>query len=323
MLNGCDISILLAEVENRKKRISEMKEKYAQLKTDLTNQLTTVKVKYEMDKSKLQNTFQKQKKEMIKRHEQEVNQLKSQNDSLIKKIQDSIKPDRFVEAQIKLAKQDMAKTLAEKEEKINLIEEEAFNQIQPINKEVSELQAKVINLEAEIEAVKNTSKSSPPPKINQKESRKKYQKISTTEQENQMQYDFSVQKLEKRHSNVRELLEYENNKVRKEIKQKQETVDLQIQLIAQLRSEHKEKMLKYKKEISALTREACISPQMSASRSKPIPHINEKIDFFELHKRELKMKLAQEREKLKKFRERNRQLSFELRRRQFQRGELN
>ena len=296
-----------------------MKEKYAELKTDLLKQISHFKVKSESEKINLEKNYEKEKKELIRKHEQEVQQLKNKNQEIVRKINEAIKPDRFVEAQIKLAQQDIDKTMIEREEKVNLIEEAAFNQIQPIHQQSSELQEKIINLSAQIEAIKNSSITSPPPKVNQKNQQKKYKEFSTFDYEQQMQYDYSLQKLEKRKMTVQEVLEFENEKVRRQIQQKKETIDLQIELIAQIKAEHKEQMNGLKKQIYQLTKSGMERPK-STKKSKPIPRIKEKIDFFEYQKRELKMKLAQENEKMKRLKEKNRELQFEVRRKQFAKG---
>ena len=296
-----------------------MREKYAELKNDLLKQINYSKMRFETEKINLQSSYEKQKNDLTNKHEQEVQQLKNKQKELIRRIKETIKPDRFVEAQIKLAEQDIEKTLIEREEKVNLIEEAAFNQIQPINEETSKLEAKIINLEAEIEAVKNSSTLSPLPKVDQKKQNKKYNEISTREKEKQMEYDYSLQKIEKREMTVQEILEFENEKVRRQIQQKKDTIDLQIELIAQIKSEHKKKMTSLKKQIYNLTKEGMEKPKRSVTKKK-IPRIKEKIEFFEFQKRELKMKLAEENEKMKRLRERNRELSFELRRKQFAKG---
>ena len=296
-----------------------MREKYAELKSDLLKQINYSKMKYETEKINLQSSYEKQKNELTTKHEQEVQQLKNKQKELIRRIKEQIKPDRFVEAQIKLAEQDIEKTLIERDEKVNLIEESAFNQIQPINQETSELETRIINLQAEIEAFRNASQSTPLPKVDHKKQNKKYNEISTREKEKQMEYDYSLQKIEKREMNVQEILEFENEKVRRQIQQKKETIDLQIELIAQIKSEHKKKMIGLKKQIYNLTKEGMEKPKQPSTKKK-IPRIKEKIEFFEIHKRELRMKLAEENEKMKRLRERNRELTFEVRRKQFARG---
>ena len=135
-----------------------------------------------------------------------------------------------------------------------------------------------------------------------------------------MQYNYGLQKLEKREMTVKEILEFENEKVRREINQKKETIELQYQLISQIKAEHKEKMLNMKKEIYRLTKEVMEKPQ-GISTQKKIPRIKEKIDFFEINKKDLKFNLAQQNEKLKRLKEINRKLHFEVRKKQFARGE--
>ena len=317
MLNGCDISILQAEVDNRRKRISIMKEKYAELKSQLIQQINEIKNEKLSKMEEINQEFKKQKEELISKHNEEVNKLKEENEKRIQKLYENIKPNRFVEAQIESTNKDLSDTLAERESKTVSIENEAFEQIQPLNEKASELQKRMIDLHQQIEVLKKSGSPAKKEKSNHPtEMQRKMRNFATIDKENKVSFDIAVKKLEKKEEKVEEVLEYENNKIRKQIKEKQENVDLHIQLISQIKEEHDDKMNALRRQIYDLTKEPLSSSSMTVKK-KPIKRIKEKIEYFDLLRRNLKVELASKNEKLKRMKEKNRALSFEVRKKSF------
>lgn len=309
------LKILNDEIAARKQQIARTTAKYLALKQELIKKINDLKEQTEKDKETMKNETEQKIQELTESFQQKIEKMKKDNADRIFQIENSVTPDYTTESRIENTNDQLVKLDKEYKEKSYFLEESTKNELCNIESESSRLKRRSDKLSRKISQIEAESVVDSPNKNEHiKKINKRMSKLASDIKSYQVAFDVRCQKYENSEKNTREVFKYELRKLRRQIKECKDRIEMEVSLISNSQLDHAAKIKKLKKDIYSLT----MSPKSPNTSSKPkIKRIPEKIQFFESCIRDNRTELSLRKEKLRKLQEKNRILSFQIRKLNF------
>lgn len=280
-------SQILTEIENAKEENAQIKKMIELQHKDVIHDITK---DFETSKSILKDQMN-QKIEYYNKmsvDESEINLELAQLENQIKFVED------------------------EEKEKIEMKDFETQSELVPINESVENMKYRIENLKAAIHESRKSNTQKLPKITHPKSYQQKMKQFNEEIHISTTNFETRIKKMEERENRLIEILQFENNKIKKATEAERERKEILENQIDQSKETFEESMSSAKTEFSKLSK-----VKSPTSSIKKLLKIDAQIDYFVASNNDAKQKLSKLKLEMKRLQKSNKSLQFQLKKKRF------